>query len=272
MISDFSGKVAAITGGASGIGLAMARCALDAGMRVAIADINQESLQAAAAELDAGDRLIGFLCDVADEQSNNDFATEVNRTFGGANLVCLNAGIGRLRPIPEISAQEWGLQIGVNLNGPFFGAKAFLPLLEQQEESHIVITASVMSLFAAPIMGPYYATKAGALSFAESLYFDLAMAESKVGVSALMPGDTATNAAVNNITEDTDPEIAAAAAAELAGGTPPAVVAGAVFDAVKENRFYILPNPGGYWDIIDARMARIRAGKQPQVDYDTMEG
>ena len=99
---------------------------------------------------------------------------------------------------------------------------------------------------------------------------DLQMAGSTVGVSALMPGDTNTNVVANNLTDDTDPEIAAAAAEELAAGTSPEIVAGAVFDAVQEDRFYVLPNPGGYWDIIDARIARIRNGENPQADYDTV--
>ena len=270
MISDFKDKVAVITGGAGGIGSAMARAALDAGMRVAIADISQDMLDTALAELGGGERLMAVRCDVASWQGNEVLAAQVSERFGGINLVCLNAGIGRLRPLQEVTESEWQLQVGVNLNGPFYGTRAFLPYLEKAEESHLVITASVMSLFAGPMMGPYYATKAGVLSLAEALLFDLRTAGSQVGVSTLMPGDTRTNAVLNSITDDTDPEVAAAAAEELANATPPSVVAEAVLAAVREDRFYVLPNPGGYWDIIDARLQRLRAGENPQVDYDTV--
>lgn len=269
MIQDFINKVAVITGGASGIGKAMTRCALEAQMRVAIADINQEALDAAAAEFDAGDRLLTVRCDVSTEAGNAELAAQVEQQFGGANLVCLNAGLGRPRTFREISAVEWNLQVGVNLNGPFFGAKAFLPLLEREAEAHLVVTASVMSLFSAPMMAPYYATKAGVLSLAESLYLDLQMNDSSVGVSALMPGDTNTNAAANGVTSDMDPELVAAAKAELAAGTSPDIVAAAVFAAVREDSFYVLPNPGNYWEMIDARIQRIREGRKPEVDYDT---
>ncbi len=270
MISNLKDKVAVVTGGASGIGLALARRCLAQGMRVAIADISSDALESAAEELAAGDRLAALQCDVSSEADNRALAAQVEEIFGGANLVCLNAGMGRLRTIQETSAAEWQLQVGVNLHGPFYGAQAFLPLLEREEEAHIVITASVMSLFTAGMMVPYYVTKAGALSLAEGLYLDLEAAGSKVGVSALMPGDTRTNAVANSLTEDTDPEVAAAAAEELAHATPPEVVADGVLEAVKADRFYVLPNPGGYWDIIDARMARIRNGENPQADYDTV--
>ncbi len=270
MIKDLTDKVAVITGGAGGIGMAMARAALDAGMKVAIADIKQEQLDEAVQTLGAGDKLIAIRCDASTAQGNRILAAQVHKYFGAIHLVCLNAGLGRLRPLQEVSEEEWLLQIGVNLNGPFYGAQAFLPYLEQQRDAHIVITASVMSLFSAQMMGPYYATKAGVLSLAEGLYFDLRAAGSAVGISALMPGDTRTNAVLNSITEDTDPEVAAAAAEELSQATPPSVIAEAVLTAVQEDQFYILPNPGRYWDVIDARMQRMRTGQNPQLDYDTV--
>ena len=270
MINNLQDKVAVITGGAGGIGMALARAALDSGMKVAIADISQQHLDKALDELEGGENLIALVCDVANLASNEQLAAQVESHFGAIHLVCLNAGMGRLRPLQDVPESEWAQQIGVNLNGPFFGARAFLPYLEKQAESHIVITASVMSLFSAQMMGPYYATKAGVLSLAEGLYFDLQAAGSAVGVSALMPGDTRTNAVLNSITEDTDPEVAQAAADELANATPPSVVARGVLQAVTEGRFYILPNPGSYWSIIDARMARMRAGENPRVDYDTV--
>lgn len=270
MIINPENKVAVITGGAGGIGSAMAKHFLEQGMRVAIADISEEQLNIACAELNAGNRLLTVVADVSTPEGNQSLANRVENYFGQINLVCLNAGIGRLRPLSQVSSGEWNLQVAVNLNGPFYGIKAFMPLLEKSREAHIVITASVMSLFAAPIMGPYYATKAAVLSLAESLYLELEEAGSHIGISALMPGDTRTNVVANNATDDTDPELLAAAAEELAKATPPELIAEDVLKAVQENRFYILPNPGGYLEIIDKRMTRIHQGANPQVDYTTL--
>ncbi len=271
MIKNFQGKVAVITGGASGIGKALARQALDSGMKVLIADISQDALDEAVADFDAGDRLIAVRCDVSSPEENKKLAASAEQAFGGVNLLCLNAGLGRPRPFTDVSEAEWNLQIGVNLNGPFFGCQAFLPLLEEQgEEVHIVITGSMFGMMTGPMQAAYFATKAGVLSMAESLYFDLELAGSKVGISVLMPGDTATNAAKNAATDDIDPEIIAAAAAELAAGTPPSEVAAGVFDAVRKDQFYVQPNPGGYWDVIDARIERMRKLEQPSADYDTL--
>lgn len=270
MIKNLNNKVAVVTGAASGIGKALAQCALDAGMKVVIADINQQALDKALADFNASDRMVAVRCDVSSFEDNKKLAAEAEKAFGGVNLVCLNAGMGRPRLFNEITEAEWNLQVGVNLNGPFFGCQAFLPLLEKQgEDAHISITASIFSLMSSPMMAPYYATKAGVLGMAESMFFDLQMSESKVGVSVLMPGDTSTNAVKNAATGDMDEEMLAAAQAELEAGTPPSVVAQGVFDAVQAGEFYVLPNPGQYWSVIDARIDRIRKGENPRVDYDT---
>ena len=270
MIKNFQDKVAVVTGGAGGIGMAIAQACLNKGMKVAIADVSQDALDEAVITLDAGDRVIAVRCDVSSMADNQNLADEVEKAFGGANLLCLNAGIGRPIPLPQTSEDQWRLQVGVNLDGPFFGTQAFLSLLEKEDEAHIVVTGSVMSLFSGPIMGAYYATKAGVLSFSEALYLDLQMAESKIGVSCLMPGDTKTNVVKNNTTEDMDPEMVAALEEELKNATPPEVVADGVLNAVETGEFYVLPNPGSYWDVIDARFDRIRTGKNPQADYDTV--
>lgn len=265
MISSARGKVAVITGGAGGIGAAMAKTFLGAGMKVGIADLDGEALERATKQLAGAERLATFPCDVSTAEGNEDLARRVLDRFGGVNLVCLNAGVARFRPLFEISDAEWKLQTSVNLDGPFYGIRAFLPHLQEQEEAHIVITASVMSLFASAIMGPYFTTKAAVLAIAESLYFELGMMESHVGVSALMPGDTQTNAMINSITDDTDPEVAAWARADLDEATPPSVVAEAVLEAVRENRFYILPNADNYWEILQDRFERIRDQRNPDL-------
>lgn len=266
MLKTLEGKVAVITGGAGGIGGAIAQCCLDAGMRVVIADISSEALDRAAKDLHSPERLHTVACDISTLSGNEQLCAATLERFGQVNLVCLNAGAARLKPMQEVTEAEWRLQVGVNLDGPFFGVKAFLPALEQQDEAHIVVTASVMSLFSAPVMGAYFATKAAVLSLVESLYFDLQNAGSHVGVSALMPGDTRTDAMKNSVQDDTDPELAAMAMSDLEHGTAPEVVAQAVLEAAQDGSFYILPNIGDYQDIIDARHQRIRQRLLPDAE------
>ncbi len=266
MITSPEGKTAVITGGAGGIGRAIAETCLEAGMNVVIADVSETALSAAQVELGHTDRLYAVACDIATVAGNEHLRDEALKRFGQVNLLCLNAGVARLKPLPDTTEAEWRLQVGVNLDGPFFGVQAFLPALQTQSDAHIVITASVMSLFSAPVMGPYFATKAAALSLAESLYFDLQASESHVGVSVLMPGDTRTDAMKNSIQEDTDPELAEMARADLEQGTHPRVVADAVLAAAQSGEFYVLPNIGEYQPVIDARHARIRNRLMPDAE------
>lgn len=266
MLKSLPGKVAVVTGGAGGIGCAIARACLDADMNVVIADISQEALDRAASELDRPEQVLTVACDISSLSGNEKLAAAALQRFGQVNLVCLNAGAARLKPVQDTREDEWRLQVAVNLDGPFFGVKAFMPLLELQEEAHLVVTASVMSLFAAPVMGPYFATKAAVLTLTESLYFDLQNAGSHVTVSALMPGDTRTDAMKNSIQADTDPAIREMAENDLSEATPPNVVAEAVLASAQSGEFYVLPNIGGYQELIDARHQRIKQRLMPDAE------
>ena len=263
MITDFENKVALITGGSNGIGFALARACLDRGMRVAITASREESRDAALAKLDGGDRLMAFVSDAGDRAAIEKLAAEIIGHWGGVNLLCLNAGISSLSPLHELSIESWDAHMAINLNGPFYAVKTFLPYLEAQEQSHILITSSIFSLFAAGMQAAYFATKAGLTALAESLYYDLQAAGSAVGVSVSCPGNTATNMAERNLTGDEDPELAAAIRSGLAAGTDPMTVAADMLDAVSSNRFYSLPNTGEYQTCIDARNARIAALRNP---------
>ena len=190
MISDFKDKVAIITGGAHGIGFAFAQTLLELDAKVVITAARQASLDEAVERLDAGDRLLALQSDAGSAQANFDLAREVEAYWGAAHLLVLNAGISRINPIHELDVEAWQQHMNVNLNGPFYGVKAFLPLLEQQDEAHIVITSSIFALFAAPMQAPYFASKAGVTAFAESLYYDLQASGSPVGVTMMFPGLT----------------------------------------------------------------------------------
>ena len=263
MISDFSDKVAVITGGAHGIGFAFAQTCIQLGMKVAITASRQASLDQAVVRLDAGERLLAITSDAGDAEANRDLAARVDAAFGAVHLLILNAGISRISPIHELTVEAWQQHINVNLNGPFYGVKAFLPLLERETESHIVITSSIFGLFAAPMQAPYFASKAGLTAFAESLYYDLQAAGSQVGVTMSLPGNTRTNMAEANLSGNEDPELAATIRAELAKGTDPLVVTDAVLKAVSENRFYVFPNTGEFQHCVDARIARLQTGRNP---------
>lgn len=263
MIQDFDGKVAVITGGGHGIGFALAEACLARGMKVAITASRQTSLDEAADKLGGGDALMTCLSDAGDANAVFALAQTVEESFGAVHLLCLNAGISRIATIHELDVETWRRALSINLDGVFYGVKAFLPLLEAQEQSHIVITSSVFGLFAAGMQAPYFASKAGVTAFGESLFYDLLAAGSPTGVSVLLPGNTSTNMAEAGLTGDEDPALAEAIRGEMAAGTPPAAVAEATLDAVRDNLFYVLPNTGDFQAAIESRFDRILAGRNP---------
>ncbi|MET0005938.1 MAG: SDR family oxidoreductase [Candidatus Thiodiazotropha sp.] len=263
MIHDFTDKVAVVTGGAHGIGYSMARNFLDLGMKVVITASRQASLDEAAEKLNGGDDLVTVLSDAGDVKANFDLARVIEERFGKVNLLCLNAGISKLAPVQELSIESWRQHLAVNLDGPFYGVKAFLPLLEKQVQAHIVITSSIFAFFSAALQAPYFASKAGVTAFAESLHYDLMAAESYVGVTVVCPGNTSTNMAEANLTGDEDPALAEAIRAEIAKGDDPQLVTDAVLKAIRENQFYVLPNTGDFQMCIEARYERIIAQRNP---------
>ena len=264
MITNFEDKVAVITGGGHGIGYSLAENCLKLGMKVVITASRQSSIDEAVAKLDAGDRLIGVASNAGDAEANFALAKLVEEKFGQVNLLVLNAGVSGIAPIHDITVEEWDKTISVNLSGVLYGVKAFLPLLEKQEEAHIVITSSIFGLFAAGMQPHYFASKAGVIALAESMYYDLQAAESNVGITVTCPGNTRTNMAEANITEDTPPELAEAIRAEVATGTDPKIVTDNILDCVRTNTFYSFPNTGDFQMCIDARIERLQSGRNPE--------
>lgn len=189
-LPDLEGKVAVVTGGASGIGKGIAARLVAEGMRVVIADIETAALQATAAELGA----LPVRTDVSDVHSVQALAAEVTSRLGMVHVVCNNAGIGPLAPVAELTMDDWHWMIGVNLYGVIHGVHTFLPLLEANPDGgHIVNTASMAGLAAPPRLGAYAVTKYGVVALTEVLAAELAAAGSKVGASVLCPGTVHTN-------------------------------------------------------------------------------
>jgi NAD(P)-dependent dehydrogenase (short-subunit alcohol dehydrogenase family) len=189
-LPELRGKVAVVTGGASGIGRGIATQLIAEGMRVVIADIEQAALEAAARELGA----VGVLTDVSDIDSVHALAKEAANRFGTVHVVCNNAGIGPLAAIADLTMDDWNWMIGVNLYGVIHGVQTFLPLLQANPDGgHIVNTASMAGLVAPPRLGAYSVCKYGVVALTEVLAMELAAAGSKVGASVLCPGTVSTN-------------------------------------------------------------------------------
>jgi NAD(P)-dependent dehydrogenase (short-subunit alcohol dehydrogenase family) len=189
-LPDLAGKVAVVTGGASGIGKGIATALAAEGAQVIIADIQRDAMEAAAAEIGA----VGVLTDVSDPASVDALARAALDQFGAVHVICNNAGIGPLAPVADLTLDDWRWMIGVNLWGVIHGVHTFLPILKQNRDGgHIVNTASMAGLVAGPRLGAYAAAKYGVVGLSEVLAAELAADNSKVGVSVLCPGTVHTN-------------------------------------------------------------------------------
>jgi len=271
-MEDLQGKVAVITGGASGIGRAVAEKAAAEGMRIVIGDIEEGPLKEAEGELTGrGAEAIGVVTDVSDAASVRELRDRALERFGAVHLVHNNAGIGTGGPIWDFSEEDWRWIIGVNQWGVIHGIATFVPLLMEQGEGHVVNTASIAGLSTTAFLGPYHATKFAVVAMSEVLYKDLQTAGSPVGVSVLCPGFVQTRIAESDRNRPAwAPERSVEGAEELRaviqtmvdGGIPPAAVADRVFDAVKTNTFYILTHPE-LTEAIQIRCDDIVQGRPP---------
>ena len=189
-LPDLAGKVAVVTGGASGIGKGIAARLIAEGAQVVIADIEPDAMAAAAEELGA----TGIATDVSDPASVDALAAAVLDRYGAVHVVCNNAGIGPLAPVADLTLDDWRWMIGVNLWGVIHGIHTFLPILRRNRDGgHIVNTASMAGLVAGPRLGAYAAAKYGVVGLTEVLAAELAADNSRVGVSVLCPGTVHTN-------------------------------------------------------------------------------
>jgi NAD(P)-dependent dehydrogenase (short-subunit alcohol dehydrogenase family) len=246
-VEDLSGKVAVVTGGASGIGLALAHRWAAEGMKLVLGDIEADALERAAASLPSGTEVVTVVADVSKVEQVEEIRLSALEAFGAVHVVCNNAGVGAGGAIESVAVADWEWILGVNLWGVIHGVRTFLPLLQDQGEGHIVNTASVAGLFSAPYMGPYNVSKYGVVALSETLFNELAIAQSNVGVSVLCPSWVKTRIAEsgrNRPGGPGDPEEAAAITEVIndfiSTGIDPADVADRVAEAVKVRRFWIL--------------------------------
>jgi NAD(P)-dependent dehydrogenase (short-subunit alcohol dehydrogenase family) len=269
-MKELAGRTAVITGAASGIGRAMAARFAGAGMNVVLADIERARLdEATEAVRSFGVEAQGVVTDVSEESAVFALRDAALARFGAVHLVCNNAGVGDRSETIE----EWHWVIGVNLWGVVHGMRAFLPLLVDQSEGHVVNTASVAGL--APAYGAYSASKWAVVGITQGAYLQMRAARSPVGLSCLCPGFVQTDLARSERSRPawaarTDPQTPSARArlAMIADGTaagrPPSEVADLVHDAVVSDRFWVYPHPdavAGLRPLVEAMLT----GENPPV-------
>ncbi len=271
-MKDFAGKTAFITGGASGIGLAMARAFLEAGMKVMLADIEEPALQSALRGLsNHGPRVAGVVSDVSDRKTLEQAASEAFAKFGKIHVVCNNAGVSRAGLVEKVATSDWEWVIGVNLMGTIAGIQLFLPHIKAHGEGgHIVNTASIAGLAPGALSGPYAATKFGIVGLSEVLADELA--GSNIGISVLCPSWVRTRMVDNGRNRPArfggkfalgdDPanvERNARFLAAVEKGLEPDRVAAMVMQAMRENRLYVFTDPARQADV-ERRFRRIEEG------------
>lgn len=274
---QLQGKVAVITGGASGIGLATAERFVRAGARVVLGDVEAEPLFEAVRQLEKdGADVLGVECDVRRYEDVERLRDEAVERFGTVHVVFNNAGVGG-GPTLDAPLELWRWVTAVNLDGVYHGIAAFTPLLLAQDEGHVVNTASLAGLGGVPGMGPYCATKFAVVGLSESLCLELQLRGSKVGVSVLCPGFVRTRIAESrrNAPEDVravlpgEPaEMEKFAAAAVAAGIDASVVADHVASAVEEGSFWILPHRHVAERTTEQRLAWMRGGPPPTIDLE----
>jgi NAD(P)-dependent dehydrogenase (short-subunit alcohol dehydrogenase family) len=265
-MDEFSRKVAVITGAASGIGRGLARTAAREGMRVVLADIEATALEEAAAEVAAlGVETLAVPTDVTDAAAVDALADAAFDSFGGAHLVCLNAGVFQAGVSWLRTEADWDWVLKVNLWGPIHGVRTFVPrLLEQGEPAHVVITSSMAGMMTVAYSAPYVVSKFGAAALAECVAHDLrAQGIEQVGVSCLVPGsvDTRIGWSERNRPDEAPSEATAAdhvfvaeALREMTSttGRPPDQAAEMVFAGIRAGDFWI-PTTESYEALLGPR-------------------
>ena len=277
-MQTFAGRVAVVTGAASGIGLALAQRAAREGMKVALADVEARALEVAAAALNEQVATVAaHRVDVSSANEVEELAARVYAEWGTVHLLCNNAGvISRQRPTWEYNLSDWQWLLGVNLWGVVHGIRSFVPrMLAGGDEGHIVNTASMAGLITGGIgTAVYDATKHAVLSLSESLYRDLVIRQTKVSASVLCPGVVETNifTAERNRPATLGPAEGAPAVSRATAMTPgsalrPEEIAEQVFDAVRANRFYILAAQPEILEWTRMGHERLWQGKNPAVSH-----
>jgi NAD(P)-dependent dehydrogenase (short-subunit alcohol dehydrogenase family) len=274
-MEEFEGRVAVVTGAASGIGRGLARHAAREGMHVVLADVEAEALDEAAADVtELGAETLVVRTDVSREADVQALAAAAYDRFGAVHLLCNNAGVFQAGVVWQRTQADWDWVVGVNVWGILHGIRAFVPrLLEQGGDAHIVNTASMAGLISVAYSGPYVVSKFAAAALTECLAHDLRAQDATIGVSCLVPGlvDTRIADSTRNRPDEPPSEVTAADHHFVAGvlreqtstgGRHPDEVAAIVFDAVRAGQFWI-PTTDGYDELIRGRYEALLERRMP---------
>jgi NAD(P)-dependent dehydrogenase (short-subunit alcohol dehydrogenase family) len=278
-MKSFTGRTAVITGAASGFGLEVSRIAANKGMAIVMADIQQDALDAAAAEIAAlGAQVLPYRLDISSAAAVEAMGAATRERFGAPHFVFNNAGVGSGGLIWELAVRDWEWVLGVNLMGVVHGVRVFTPMMLEAArrdpgyEGHIVNTASMAGLLNPPNMGIYNVSKHAVVSLSETLYHDLRLVTDQVRASVLCPYFVPTgitrserNRPADLDHQPTKSQIVARAMSDKAvssGRVTAATVAQFVFDALAEERFYIYSHPQALGNV-QSRMEDIVAGRNP---------
>ncbi len=276
-MKDLKHKVAVVTGAGSGFGREFARRAAREGMSVVLADVQQDALERIETELkQAGAPTLAVRTDVSKGEDVEALARRTQERFGAAHLLFNNAGVASNRTTWEASVQDWEWVLGVNVWGVIHGVRVFTPMmLAQNTECHIVNTASVAGLLSPPGMAVYNVSKHAVVTLSETLYQDLRRRAAKVGVSVLCPAwvstaiwdaernrpDRLRNVGANKSADDLALEASARHAVQ-SGRVSAEQVSDMVFEAIAQDKFYILTHPKiKKW--IELRMQDVLAERNP---------
>jgi NAD(P)-dependent dehydrogenase (short-subunit alcohol dehydrogenase family) len=274
-VEVLSGRIAVVTGAASGIGRALASRLAAEGMAVVLADVEASALDAAAADLAAevdggSDRVEAVVTDVADPAAVDALAASAVDRFGAVHVVCNNAGVVTLGSTWEQPFDDWRWVLDVDLWGVINGIRTFVPiLLRQGTEGHVVNTASIAGLVPSPTIAPYNVAKAGVVAASETLDMELREIGAPIGVSVLCPGVVPTRIAES---ERNRPG-GAATATELDLPTqhelPPTAlrpeqIADLVVAAIRDNTFWIVTHEGSA-ELIEQRCLAMTGGGRPEI-------
>jgi NAD(P)-dependent dehydrogenase (short-subunit alcohol dehydrogenase family) len=274
-VDQLAGGVAVVTGAASGIGRALAERVAAEGMRVAVADVEAEPLAVVAASLRAGGaEVLDATVDVSDADAVERFAAAVNERFGAVDVLCNNAGVAGGGPAWALTLDDWRWVLDVNLWGVIHGVRAFVPAMVERGRGHVVNTASMAGLSAAPFLGAYAASKWAVVGLTETMYHELAMVAPGVGVSVLCPAWVSTRIHESGRNRPGhfaetwrpggDPEMPSPVADAVRAGKDPADVAAAVVDAIRERRLWILTHPEAVGVLAD-RSEALLSGRNPEL-------
>jgi NAD(P)-dependent dehydrogenase (short-subunit alcohol dehydrogenase family) len=280
MITDFKGKTAVLTGAGSGFGLECARIGARLGMNLVLADVQQDALDNAAAEMTAaGAQVLAFRLDVSKAAEVEALGAAVQARFGAPHFVFNNAGVGAGGLIWENTLQDWEWVIGVNLMGVAHGVRVFTPMMldaakkDPAWQGHIVNTASMAGLLNAPNMGIYNVSKHAVVAMSETLYQDLSLVTDQISASVLCPFFVPTGISQSHRNRPGELEAAKPTKSQLIGqamsdkavssGKVTAVeMAQKVFDAISANQFWVFSHPGALGNV-QSRMESIMQMTQP---------